>query len=149
MVENNAVENQCLDDIPINIELITPKLNRQHNIPWLNQDIAFPSWLKQTHRKTFFIICPLKWTTKSWIPPKCKHRGPTKESKVSRNYTSKQNEQKKELGLTVLRVQSPIKVFEIKDFLFLYFRLDPLPLRGNVTMSLNLCCSVHLRSCKS
>ena len=34
-------------------------------------------------------------------------------------------------------------------YLFLYFRVEPLLLPGNVTTYLNLCCWVHIRSCKS
>ena len=43
----------------------------------------------------------------------------------------------------------PYKSFWIYGFcLFLYFRVETLLLWGNVSVSFNLCCWVHIRSCK-
>ena len=43
----------------------------------------------------------------------------------------------------------PYKSFWIYGFcLFFYFRVLTLLLRGNVSVSFNLCCWVHIRSCK-
>ena len=56
---------------------------------------------------------------------------------------------KKRAGINSSPSVVPYKSFWIYGFcLFFYFRVLTLLLRGNVSVSFNLCCWVHIRSCK-